>query len=113
MNGIKETIEQLNGVYKYASVEKMKKLCKVAGVEYREPEEVTLLVESLKGAGFVIRASRYTKPEKAVGQYLILRTLDGTFVKGYHIYINFADYTVYSELVDENLQPVPAGPGMH
>lgn len=105
MSGIKNKIVELNEVYKYASVEKMKKLCKVAGVEYREPQEVQLLVESLKGEGYVIRQSKYSKPDKAVGQYLILRKLDGTFIRGYHIYINFTDYEVYSELVDENLNP--------
>lgn len=91
MSAISKMINQLNTVYATTSVEKVKELCNVAGVDYKEPNQARELAQDLHSRGFVLRIAKHSQEDVAVGQSLVLRDLQGTFVQGFEVWIDFQD----------------------
>jgi hypothetical protein len=101
MGELTRQIQELSQTYASISNDCMRDLCMTAKVDYREPSESKRLMEDLQARGLVIRVAKYNRPDKEVGQYLILRSLDGDFVAGYEVKISFVDYTVHSKIIYE------------
>lgn len=91
MGSISKILADLNKVYGIVSVGRMKDLCAKAGVPYREFSEAHLLVKDLRAKGYKIEMKKHNVEDVAVGQSLLLKRLDGTFVHGHQIWIDIQD----------------------
>lgn len=90
-----DMIQKLNGDFKQASSSVIMTMVNMVGVEHDPSENITTLVEKLKEKGYVLRISRQNKEDVAVGNAIVLRDLDGNFVQGYNVWIDFLDdYTL-------------------
>ena len=91
MSSISKVINELNNAYAEISVEKMQVLCRIAGVEYQNSEQAKLLQQEMNDNGYYLQVEKHSAKDDCVGQTLILRDANTTFIRGYRIWIDFQD----------------------
>lgn len=91
METISEQIKALQNQYAKVSVAKVQEICDLVGVEYRDPKFAKDLVADLKNKGMVLSVEKFAEPDVMVGQQIVLRDLEGRFVKGYKVWIDFKE----------------------
>lgn len=91
MDSMSGMIQKLNGDFKQASSGVVMMMVNTIGIEYDPSQNIATLVERLKEKGYVMRVSRQNKEDVAVGNSVVLRDLDGNFIQGYNVWIDFLD----------------------
>lgn len=91
MSDISKMINDLNNAYGEISVEKVKVLCRVAGVEYKNPSQAKQLFQDLQEQGYKLEITKHSVADDSVGQTMVLRDTADTFIRGYRVWIDFQD----------------------
>lgn len=91
---IPSLIAELKEQYKEASVNTVKDFCDIAGVDYRNPDEVDLLQKELYQRGYKMRIEKIKEPKVEIGQNIYLLDLEDNIVVGSKIVIDLTVYEV-------------------